>query len=100
MRKNDNQLRGDQSTGDRQKDGLLSLIVDRGVLRRCSTIGQRVDGERFLTQQIENHRQDMLLNRSSDQLTFSIIRIIRAFEMKGISKSGDRSRETSFLHQC
>ena len=93
MRKDHKQLRGDQGTGDGESDGLV------GVDRRCSTVGQRVDGERVLTQQIENHRQETLLDRSSDPLTFSVIRIIRGFEMKGINNSGDRSRQTSFLHQ-
>jgi hypothetical protein len=93
LREYNDQLRGDQDTDDCQKHGLLTLIIDRGVFHRRPTVGQSVVArQRVLTQQIENHRQETLLNRSSDPLAVSIRRMIRNLKMKCIDNSGDRSR--------
>ena len=53
-RENDDQFRDDQRTSNGQKNSLLSLIVDGGVLRRRATVGQSVDRESSAVDAVES----------------------------------------------
>jgi hypothetical protein len=53
-RENDDQFRGDQGTSNGQKNSLLTLLVDDGVLRPRATVSQSVDRESSAVDAVES----------------------------------------------